>query len=100
VVTISRAGPAFSTKELLLAGHLQPVLAGIWPLKRPRPDGTESVAAGCEGLPSRCRKMPSCHPVRGRSAWMSRRVPGLVRAYEGVRPCSGKRRGTWCRCVT
>jgi hypothetical protein len=51
-VAITRVHPAFSTGELLLAGHLQPVLAGIWPVKRPRPDGNEPVAAGCESLPA------------------------------------------------
>jgi hypothetical protein len=49
VVTISRVSPAFSTRELLLAGHLQPVLAGIWPVDRPSPDDDEPVAAQCQG---------------------------------------------------
>ena len=49
VVTISRVRPAFSTRELLLAGHLQPVLAGIWPVDRPSPDDDEPVAAQCQG---------------------------------------------------
>ena len=49
VVTISRVSPAFSTRELLLAGHLQPVLAGIWPVGRPSPDDDEPVAAQCQG---------------------------------------------------
>jgi hypothetical protein len=35
IVAISRMTPAFSPSELLLAGHLQPVLAGIWPVQRP-----------------------------------------------------------------
>jgi hypothetical protein len=47
VVAISRVGPAFSARELLLAGHLQPVLAGIWPVKRSSPDDDEPVSAAC-----------------------------------------------------
>ena len=35
VVTISRMSTAFSARELLLAGHLQPLLAGIWRVNRP-----------------------------------------------------------------
>ena len=56
VVTISRVGPAFSARELVLAGHLQPVLAGIWPVNRPSAEGDEPVTAACEGLP------PALHP--------------------------------------
>lgn len=51
VVSISRVGSAFSARDLLLAGHLQPVLAGIWPVKRASPDRDEHVTAACEGLP-------------------------------------------------
>jgi hypothetical protein len=49
VVSISRVSPAFSTRELLLAGHLQPVLAGIWPVNRPSTEADEPVKAPCEG---------------------------------------------------
>jgi hypothetical protein len=51
VVSISRVSPAFSTRELLLAGHLQPVLAGIWPVNRPSTEAGEPVTAPREGLP-------------------------------------------------
>lgn len=51
VVSISRVSSAFSARELLLASHLQPVLAGIWPVKRPSPDDDEPVAAACGCLP-------------------------------------------------
>jgi hypothetical protein len=30
VVAIARSVPEFSARELILAGHLQPVLAGVW----------------------------------------------------------------------
>jgi hypothetical protein len=49
VVSISRVSPAFSTRELLLAAHLQPVLAGIWPVKRSSSAGDDPVTAGNEG---------------------------------------------------
>jgi hypothetical protein len=51
VVSISRVSSAFSARELLLAGHLQPVLAGIWPVRRSSPDDDEPVTAACECLP-------------------------------------------------
>ncbi|SRR5712691_4950019 len=46
VVAISRMSPSFSTRELLLAGHLQPVLTGIWPVKRLCPGGTAKLRPG------------------------------------------------------
>src|SRR5260370_31833628 len=50
VVAISRMSPSFSTTELLLAGHLQPVLTGIWPVKRLYPGGTAPLRPDPSGL--------------------------------------------------
>jgi hypothetical protein len=53
LVSISRVSPAFSTADLLLADRLQPVLAGIWPVKRPSPEDDDPIVVPCGRLPAR-----------------------------------------------
>jgi hypothetical protein len=75
VVSITRVSPAFSTREVLLAGHLQPVLAGIWPVRRSSPAGDGPVRAGCEGLPWPLRPAPAAYPRPGRGRGRRRVIP-------------------------
>jgi hypothetical protein len=57
--------------------HVDLVEAGIWPVKRPCPDGSEPIAAGCEGLPAALQPAPAAYPR-----------PGIIPRY-----CSD----AWCR---
>jgi hypothetical protein len=63
VVSITRVSPAFSSRELLLASHLRPVLAGIWPVTRSSPAGDDAVTAGCEGLPRPLPPASAAYPL-------------------------------------
>lgn len=76
VVSITRVSPAFSTRERLLASHLQPVLAGIWPVKRSSPAGDNPVTAGCEGLPRPLPPASAAYPLTARLRPARRWPPG------------------------